>query len=548
MIVIRCMFCLGYETIGFLQMASRFRRFSTLFFHRSKHVKVPLVAASCYIAGLAYARSFTSESTLLHAQSTPEIVVAPQSLVRRKNLADFDKDYKILSKLGEGGFANVYKVQQKSTGFLRTAKIVKFHSQSEADVFKNEVDIMTQLDSPYIARIVEYYTESGLSNGWSPGNQGIIVYHFIDGDDLLDSINERITTNGSFTDTEIRSIVRQILKSLQYLHAKNYVHGDVKPENFIVSSDKTSRMILKLIDFGLSSHDRLNGADIQKAGTSFYMAPEAFSRKEGEYSGKSDSWSVGVIFATIVSRGTALLGRVTSCNTREPIQAIDSSFVEDELVKLEKEGVPTTYIDLIGRLLSHDPKDRISTADALNDPLMAGSYKFDPSFGPNLAKSINGIQRFSELPIFSRLIRLVAAHQINDADVPETRMVFRCLDVDADGLVSIENVLSGNFISGEKPSQALSICDMRGIGNKFGFEDFIAASMPIISDEHLEAIFHEIDTNNRGHINAETLAVFFSQSGFSINTGNQLISSCNNVLHRKVRYLDLDAFKRCVAG
>ena len=527
-----------------------FRRVASIVFN-TKRIHFPLAASIA--AGSVFYCDWQRRRLLpfvVQTETTQKIVIAQKSLVRRQNLQNFEMDYEIIGKLGEGGFANVYKVRHRATGFIRTAKVVDFHTKSEADMFQNDVDVMTNLNSPYIARIVEYYADWRSITNMITGQKGVIIYHFIDGHDLLDAINARIVGKGSFSDVEIRSIVRQILKSLRYLHNMNYVHGDVKPENFIVSSDRTSRLILKLIDFGLTSRDHLSPIDVQKAGTSFYMAPEAFNRAASTYSAKSDCWSVGVIFATIVSHGTALVERSTSFNKRAPLQAIDSNFVSTEMNRLEQEGVPREYVDLISRLLVYHPQNRLSSTNALEDPLMAGSYKFDPSFGPNLVKTIAAMKEYAQLPILARLIRLMAAHQINDADVPETRMVFRCLDREADGLISAGDIVAANSEAASFDiEEVISKSDLQGNKGRLGFENFIAASMPPLSEQHVSSIFQEIDTRKRGYIEADDLTVYFSHSGFSVAASQMILESCKHMtVSTAPTHLDLESFTRCING
>lgn len=508
---------------------------------------VPTLGISC-LATLAFYDEARDRGVCANSGSLPKIVIARESLVRHKNLSRFDEDYQILGKLGQGGFATVYKVKHRATGFVRTAKIVDFHSASEENVFTNEVEVMTQLDSPYIARILEYYTMPAESADMAVSRKGVILYHFIDGVDLLDCINMNISSHTEFTDSEIRSVVRQILKSLKYLHHHNYVHGDIKPENFVVSSDKTSRLLLKLIDFGLTSRDHISPREVQKAGTSFYMAPEAFGRTAEHYSAKSDCWSVGVIFATIVSRGTALMTRSTSICRQGSTNPIDAEFVSSELLRLRNQGVIPEYIGLMERLLLYDPKARLSASEALNDPVMAGSYKFDPSFVPNLEQAIERIRLHARTPIFARVIRLVAAHQMNDSDVPEMRMVFRCLDADADGLIGGDDIFDLSGEANPQLAEALDLCNISGSRPTLGFEGFIAATTPGVPRRHLEFIFREIDTHRTGIINPEALSSYLSQSEVDVAVSRKLLDSCNGFVDDAdlTDGLSFESFERCI--
>jgi serine/threonine protein kinase len=84
-----------------------------------------------------------------------------------------------------------------------------------------------------------------------------------------------------------RSIVRQLVLPLQFLHSKGIIHNDIKVQNYVVFGTKTEP-IIKLIDLGLACQDRESNV----IGTIEYTAPEKFLRQPS--SEKSDIWSLGV--------------------------------------------------------------------------------------------------------------------------------------------------------------------------------------------------------------------------------------------------------------
>ena len=82
------------------------------------------------------------------------------------------------------------------------------------------------------------------------------------------------------------------------MHSKDYVHRDLKPENILVDQDGS----IKLADFGLAAHFKLNKNIEDRAGTYKYMAPEQATQGK-IYGKKIDIWALGIIMYKILSCG-----------------------------------------------------------------------------------------------------------------------------------------------------------------------------------------------------------------------------------------------------
>ena len=77
------------------------------------------------------------------------------------------------------------------------------------------------------------------------------------------------------------------LRALNHCHAQNIIHRDLKPENIMYGDDKE----IKLIDFGFALVQKKGKAEMDIAGTPYYIAPEVLS---GVYGKECDVWSMGV--------------------------------------------------------------------------------------------------------------------------------------------------------------------------------------------------------------------------------------------------------------
>ena len=189
---------------------------------------------------------------------------------------DPDKIYKILQKVGQGNYGSVYKIQNIKSGQILAAKICKIESNN-SESFKREINMLKQCDSPYILKYYASYIKKNMI--W-------IVLEFCDGGSILDIMR---ITNEFYTEKEIASIIKMVLKGLQFLHAQKKIHRDIKAGNILL----TDEGVVKLGDFGVSAQltDSIS-KKISKIGTPYWMSPEVISQKS--YDSKCDIWSLGI--------------------------------------------------------------------------------------------------------------------------------------------------------------------------------------------------------------------------------------------------------------
>ncbi|KAL4899659.1 kinase-like domain-containing protein [Aspergillus multicolor] len=107
--------------------------------------------------------------------------------------------------------------------------------------------------------------------------------------DLQQYINYR-----SFPEPEAASIARQIAQALRYMHERNFVHRDLKPQNILVA-EPGPRWRIKLADFGLAKSVDGTVLATQAIGTRGYMAPELLEESTTEYTAAVDIWALGAV-------------------------------------------------------------------------------------------------------------------------------------------------------------------------------------------------------------------------------------------------------------
>ena len=173
----------------------------------------------------------------------------------------------------------------------------------------------------------------------------------------------RIVDKGCFTEAEAADLFAQILLSIDYLHSRDIVHRDVKPENILFVSSESADM--KLIDFGYAG---LWAADKQLTGlcgTPDYVAPEVLTWYDDDDNGTpygkgSDLWSLGVLLYVILS-GCSPFSADEEEQLLKQVAEAKYEFFEHEWKNISAEAK-----DIISRLLVVDPAKRLTMPELLS--------------------------------------------------------------------------------------------------------------------------------------------------------------------------------------
>ncbi|KAK9677283.1 hypothetical protein RND81_11G133300 [Saponaria officinalis] len=204
-----------------------------------------------------------------------------------KKMTDGFKD-----KLGEGGYATVYKGQLLS-GRLVAVKVLKL-SKGDGEDFLNEVATISRTNHVNIVTLLGFFYE---------GNKRALIYEFLSNGSL-----EKFTFHG--TRDRIQSLPWEILfniaigiaRGLDYLHRgcnARILHFDIKPHNILLDEE----FCPKISDFWLARLCPLQESSIstlEARGTIGYIAPEVFCRTFGGVSHKSDVYSFGMMVLDMV--------------------------------------------------------------------------------------------------------------------------------------------------------------------------------------------------------------------------------------------------------
>ena len=188
--------------------------------------------------------------------------------------------YRILKKLGTGGFAEVYLGEHIHLGRLAAIKVLhKKMGLTEEDFveFKKEAQVIARLDHPHIIQVLDF--------GIEDDSPYLIMKYAANG------TTRKNHPKGSVLALPlVVSYVNTMAHTLQYVHNQKVIHRDVKPENMLVDEHN----VIFLSDFGIAAiaHSTLSVKTEAPIGTAVYMAPEQFT---GKPCPASDQYALGVM-------------------------------------------------------------------------------------------------------------------------------------------------------------------------------------------------------------------------------------------------------------
>ena len=289
-----------------------------------------------------------------------------------------DGRYEITELIGVGGMADVYKATDIIDNKLVAVKILKKEFAENEEFlrrFRNESKAIALLSHPNIVKIYDV--------GFSDKLQ-FIVMEYIDGITLKEYIdNEKVLT---WKDS-VHFII-QILRALQHAHDRGIVHRDIKPQNIMLFTDGT----IKVMDFGIAKFARGDGGTQtdQAIGTVHYISPEGARGDETDE--KSDIYSVGVMMYEMLTGKKPF-------DTDNPISiAVMHMQTTPERPRSINPDIPVGLEEIILHAMEKNAEDRYQTASDMIRDIEAFKANNNITFGYGKASDNAAADKAEEDP------------------------------------------------------------------------------------------------------------------------------------------------------
>ena len=310
--------------------------------------------------------------------------------------------YKLVEKIGGGGFGEVYRAKHVELGNPFAVKIL--HPSLAVDGqfverFRHEAMVLAGLQHENVVQVVDFGQKEDLGF--------YLAMEWLEGVTLHKQWRrKRVLPLG-----QIYAIFSQLLDALQMAHDRGVVHRDMKPENLILSTGSRGRTILKIVDFGIAkiihgnaAQDPLNQSGMA-IGTPYYMSPEQAAGQMQMVDHRTDLYACGVIL-------TELLTGRRIFRTKDPKKILRMQ-IESPVPQLSalspNRSYPASLQHIIEKALAKNPNHRYNSASEFYNELDAAmkaegiqpqEEDFDTTATANLAAfGIRGDTNEIESPI-----------------------------------------------------------------------------------------------------------------------------------------------------
>jgi len=436
-----------------------------------------------------------ASTTSVNSISSAELLEPRESRVEKRASIDVrafvkeSKDSSITDRynfdatreIGAGGYGKVFVGEDKQFNQKRVAikKVVK-KDQQVTEVFRREISIMKLLDHPNICKLFETYEQ---------GRFIYFVMELCEGREVFDRIAE--SEEGYISERASADIIKQVALALNYAHSREIAHRDLKPENVVFCTKDPEDNRVKVIDWGLGFYfgqGRMKSA----VGSLTYAAPEVLDAKGKNYSKACDLWSLGVLAYVMMSGKPPFWGshdHQLNAMKREQYPTNESPW--DDITKEAK--------DFIKILFKADPNQRPTLERLLKHPFFDAHLEVSQDVSHRV---FNNVKTFCKKDPFFNLVVASVARQLDHKHLDDVHQVFRDMDTNHDGVLSLAELKAGfgklGLSSEAEVEELFAGLDLDHSGS-IDYTEFVAAGVGerTTNQEHvLYAAFKAFDVNN----------------------------------------------------
>lgn len=401
------------------------------------------------------------------------------------------KDRYELDKLdiGAGGFGKFFVARDNEFPDRKVAvkRVQKPHAKSPAMVELNrETEVKKELDHPNISKVLATFDD---------GRSMYFIMELCEGGAVL----EKMVRCGLESERTVALIIAQVVAALSYAHGRQIVHGNIKSENVLFCSQQDDDLRIKVIDWAGDS----------AVATKTYAAPEVLASQDQKPAERQkikspeacDIWSMGVLTYVMLSGTAPFLG--TRQQHHKDAMAERYPFKGEPWDRMNPDAK-----DFVQSLLKAAPAKRMTLKGCLSHGWLATRVAVPAE---SSSAVMSNLKSFCAKSTFSRMCITAVARQLDHKHLKDIHQVFKEMDKDCNGVLSVEEITQGFGGMGNDTSDVAKVfaqLDSDG-SHTIDYTEFCAAALDENASNQRDVIwaaFKTFDLDNSGSISVEELS------------------------------------------